>query len=414
MVTDMGLRERLPDQLRGLALLGIVLVNMPFLALSNAGFTEAHSPGVADRVTEFIVVAFAQGKFYLLFAFLFGYSLSLMLRRRSADGLRRYRWRLVGLAVLGVAHATLFFIGDILLSYAVLGVALLWFVGRSDRVVLRGALAAYAVGISVLAAVVFAVAAAPQSAGEASFVADPATLDGALRGSFADGAAARLAALPEVLVVLGALNWSLALAMFLLGLAAGRRGVLARPQEHARLWRRLLLAGTVVGLPGGLVSALLTATGDHSAAQETLGVALGFATAPFLTGAYVALAARWTNRRALAVLEPAGRMSLTGYLGESILLSAIFCGWGLGLFGQLSAFPAALVAIAVWLALDVFATLWLARHRYGPFEWLLRAWSYRTWPPMRRHRPTEHPTGLAQPEPSSRLSPRGDDQPRGA
>lgn len=405
MVAEVGARERLPDQLRGLALLGIVLVNMPFLALSSAGFTEAHAGNTADRVTEFIVVAFAQGKFYLLFAFLFGYSLSLMLRRRSTDGLRRFRRRLIGLAVLGIGHATLFFIGDILLSYAVLGVALLWFVGRSDRVALRGALVAYAAGIVVLAAVAVSAAAAPQPAGESGFVADWAALDAALRGSFADGAAARLTALPEVLIVLGVLNWSLALAMFLLGMVAGRRGVLARPQEHTGLWRRLLVAGAVVGLPGGVVSALLTATGDRSAAQETLGVALGFATAPFLTGAYVALAARWTNRRALTVLEPAGRMSLTGYLGESILLSAIFCGWGLGLLGQLSAFPAALVAIGVWLALDVFASLWLARYRYGPFEWLLRAWSYRTWPPIRIDRPTERAAIPPRPGTSGRAEP---------
>lgn len=387
MTSQEGARERLPDQLRGLALLGIVLVNMPFLALSNAGFTGAHVRGVADRVTEFLVVALAQGKFYLLFAFLFGYSLSLMLRRRSSDGVRRYRRRLVALAVLGFGHAVLFFVGDILISYAVLGVALLFFVRRDDRVALRGALIAYLVGVVVLVAVVASVAAAPPTAGNAGFVADPAVVDAALRGSFTDAAQARLTALPEVLVVLGVLNWSFALAMFLLGLVAGRRGVLASPQRYAGLWRRLLIAGAVVGLPGGLFSAVLTATGDDSAVRETLGVAVGFATAPLLTGAYVALAARCTRRRAMAVLEPAGRMSLTGYLGESILLSAVFCGWGLGLFGQLSVFPAAVIAVGVWLALDGFATWWLTRYRYGPFEWLLRAWAYRTRPPMRIDHP---------------------------
>lgn len=83
-------------------------------------------------------------------------------------------------------------------------------------------------------------------------------------------------------------------------------------------------------------------------------------------------------------------MSLTGYLGESILLAAVFCGWGLGLFGRLGAFPAALIALAVWFALEVFARAWLSRFAYGSFEWLLRAWSYRAWPPLRRPQPTDH------------------------
>ncbi len=98
----------------------------------------------------------------------------------------------------------------------------------------------------------------------------------------------------------------------------------------------------------------------------------------------MALAARRTHGRVLALVAPAGRMSLTGYLGESILLGAIFCGWGLGLFGELTTFPSALIALGAWLVLEVFAKLWLTRWRYGPFEWLLRAWSDLSVPPMRR------------------------------
>lgn len=379
-------RERLPDQLRGLALLGIVLVNMPFLALSNAGFTDASLDGPADRVTQFLVVAFAQGKFYLLFSFLFGYSLTLLLRRRSGDGLRRYRRRLAGLAVLGAAHAVLFFIGDILMSYAVLGLALLWFVSRSDRIALRGAAVAYAVGLAVLTLAVLGSSGGPGTA--AGIVDDAAAVDATFAGSFLDAAQARVGALPGALTVQVALNWSLALAMFLLGMVAGRRGLLARPEEHRALWHRLLVAAAVVGLPGGLVSAVLFGDPDASERTQVLGVAIGFGTAPFLTAGYVALAALATRSRVLSAMAPAGRMSLTGYLGESILLSAIFCGWGLGLFGELTAFPAALVALAVWLVLDLFAHVWLRRYRYGPFEWVLRAWSYRRRPPFRRA-PTE-------------------------
>ena len=376
-------RLALPDQLRGLALLGIVLVNMPFLALGSAGFTPQSTVGAADKVTEFVVVAFAQGKFYLLFSFLFGYSLTLLLRHRSVDGLTRYRRRLVGLAVLGIAHATLFFIGDILLSYALLGLALLWFVNRSDKTALIGAALAYVIGASVLLLVAWSVVAEGGS-GSGGIVPDAAALDRALLGTFGEAAFGRAAALPYALVFQALFNWSFALTMFLLGLVAGRRGLLAHPEKHRTLWQRLLVLACLIGLPGALASATLFTTSAAETAQQTVAVVIGFATAPALTAGYVALAALGTRSRVLAMVAPAGRMSLTGYLGESILLAAIFCGWGLGLLGRLTAFPAALVALAVWAGLEVFARTWLARFQYGPFEWLLRAWSYRLSPPMRR------------------------------
>jgi uncharacterized protein len=126
---------------------------------------------------------------------------------------------------------------------------------------------------------------------------------------------------------------------------------------------------------------LTTAAGS---VQQAVAVVLGFSTAPALAGGYVALAALLTRSRVLAAVEPAGRMSLTGYLGESVLLSAVFCGWGLGLLGQLTAFPPAMVALAVWAALEIFSKLWLRRFRYGPSEWLLRAVAYRRLPVLRR------------------------------
>ncbi|WP_158263716.1 DUF418 domain-containing protein [Deinococcus arcticus] len=375
-----GERQALPDQLRGLALLGIVFVNMPYLAMTHGGLTPALVVSGLDGVLAWLIVALAQGKFYLLFSFLFGYSLTLLLQSRRGDGLRRYRRRLLALGVLGLLHAALLFIGDILLSYAVLGLALPWFAARRTRTALRGAAATYVMGAGLLALVALgSLAAGPGSAG---FVEDAAALDRAVQGGVLEAARARLAALPGVLLTLGILNWSLALSMFLLGLVAGRLGVLRRPERYRPLWRRLLLLGAVVGLPGGAASAWLTLSSDS--AQQVLGVALGFLTAPALTGAYVALAALNPAARLLRLAAPAGRMSLTGYLGESLLLGLLFAGWGLGWYGGLSLSLTVLVTLGVWLALDLFAHLWLRHFTAGPFEWLLRAWTNGRWSPLRR------------------------------
>ena len=367
-------RQALPDQLRGFALLGIIVVNMPFLAVSNIGTGELQLSNLSDKVVAFLIVALAQGKFYLLFAFLFGYSLTLILKSRSTNGVRRYLRRLVGLAVLGAGPAYLFFIGDILMSYALLGLVLLLFIGRSTRTVLFASAFSYVIGLALLALVFFETRGAESSAG--GFITNPTALDEAIRGSFLDSVVGRANVLPEALLVQLVINWFPALSMFLLGLAAGRVGLLSDPAKNKTLWRSCVIVGVLVGLPAGITSAWLALVPeDPTGVYGIAGVVVGFALAPALSAGYVGAIALLSHRRFMSYAEPAGRMSLTGYLGESILLAAIFCGWGLGLFGVLSLTQALLVALGVWIALELFAKQWLRSFAYGPFEWILRSWS---------------------------------------
>ena len=367
-------RQALPDQLRGFALLGIIVVNMPFLAVSNIGVWELQLSNLSDKVVAFLIVALAQGKFYLLFAFLFGYSLTLILKSRSTNSINRYLRRLIGLALLGAGHAYLFFIGDILMSYAILGLVLLLFIGRSTRTVLFASAFSYVIGLALLALVFFETRSAENSAG--GFITNPTALDEAIRGTFLDSVVGRANALPEALLVQLVINWFPALSMFLLGLAAGRVGLLSDPAKNITLWRSCVIVGVLVGLPAGITSAWLALVPeDPTGVYGIAGVVVGFALAPALSAGYVGAIALLSHRRFMSYAEPAGRMSLTGYLGESILLAAIFCGWGLGLFGALSLTKALLVALGVWIALEIFAKQWLRSFAYGPFEWTLRSWS---------------------------------------
>jgi uncharacterized protein len=367
-------RQALPDQLRGFALLGIIVVNMPFLAVSNIGVWELQLSNLSDKVVAFLIVALAQGKFYLLFAFLFGYSLTLILKSRSTNSINRYLRRLIGLALLGAGHAYLFFIGDILMSYALLGIVLLLFIGRSTRTVLFASAFSYIIGLALLALVYFETRSAENSAG--GFITNPTALDDAIKGSFLDSVVGRANALPEALLVQLVINWFPALSMFLLGLAAGRVGLLSDPAKNKTLWRSCVIVGVLVGLPAGIASAWLALVPeDPTGIYGIAGVVVGFALAPALSAGYVGAIALLSDRRFMSYAEPAGRMSLTGYLGESILLAAIFCGWGLGFFGVLNLTQALFVALGVWIALEIFAKQWLRSFAYGPFEWTLRSWS---------------------------------------
>jgi uncharacterized protein len=367
-------RQTLPDQLRGFALLGIIVVNMPFLAVSNIGIWEMQLSNLSDKVVAFLIMALAQGKFYLLFAFLFGYSLTLILKSRSTNSIKKYLRRLVGLALLGAGHAYLFFIGDILMSYALLGIVLLLFIGRSMRTVLFASVFSYLIGLVLLTLVFFETRGTESSAG--GFISNPDALDKALTGSFLDSVVGRANAIPEALLVQLFINWFPAMSMFLLGLAAGRIGLLSDPTKNKTLWRKCVIVGVFVGLPAGIASAWLALVPeDPNGVYGIAGVVVGFALAPALSAGYVGAIALLSHRRFMSYTEPAGRMSLTGYLGESILLAAIFCGWGLGLFGLLSLTQALIVALGVWIALELFAKLWLRNFAYGPFEWILRSWS---------------------------------------
>jgi uncharacterized protein len=169
----------------------------------------------------------------------------------------------------------------------------------------------------------------------------------------------------------------MAFAAFTVGLRASRHQLLANPAAHINIWRRLALWGWAIGLPLQAIAAWLqvsaVATGEQMSVSGSAGLALGFITAPILTVGYIGSIALLIVRKPhfLSVMEPAGRMSLTVYIGESALLSVIFAGYGLGYFGQWGALPVVLTGIASWAVLSIFAWLWMKRFNQGPLERVL-------------------------------------------
>jgi uncharacterized protein len=360
-----------------MALLGIVVVNVPFLGISTNGFTTDSIRGPLDAATAFVVVLLAQGKFYLLFSFLFGYSAAFILRDNSTANRRRFRRRLVVLGCIGLLHAVFLFIGDILLTYALLGFGLLALAGRSDQALRRWAIGSMAAGVLVLVLVAIA-ALSVLEPGTAPGATALTELDSALaHGSFLEAAAARVNALPDVLVTVLILQGCMAFSAFCWGLLASRSQLLAVPESRETLWRRTAIVGLGVGLPLQVVAAGLQVSdlGDGLIATPAndVGTALGFATSPIMAAGYLGLLGWGLSRRPglLAITQAAGRSSLSLYIGESVLLSLLFCGYGLGMFGQWGAFAVVLSGVAAWLLLEILAKAWLDWFPQAPLERLL-------------------------------------------
>lgn len=365
-------RQVLPDRLRGLALLGIVIVNAPFLGISVEGFTQQSISGPLDLATMFAVISLAEGKFYLLFSFLFGYSASFILKDQSRPNRRRYLRRLIGLFLFGMIHAVFFFSGDILITYSLLGLFLFFISRYSDRAVKKWAITAAAISVLITSSIAaVGVVTAEEETG-------PEFLQQALTsGTFVDAAAARFETLPLFFILLLLLQGPMAFFAFLLGLLAFRNNLLASPEKYSLLWRKLTIWGWSVGLPLQVVAAALQVTaladGVPSSPMAMFGLGLGLISAPILTAGYISTVVLLVQRKPtfLSFMAPAGQMSLTVYLSESIVLSFVFAAYGLGYFGQWGAFPVVVAGVVTWAILTIASNYWLKKFSQGPFEKVL-------------------------------------------
>ena len=147
-------RDAVPDVLRGFALWGIIVVNVAYFSTSvSLGVSAESLGGTEDIVAAFLVQALASGKFYLLVSFLFGYSAHYLLAKKD-NGRTRWVTRSCGLVALGVAHAALFFIGDILFLYGLLAFTVLAFYGKSRGVIIGWIAWLYGIFAALLTSVV--------------------------------------------------------------------------------------------------------------------------------------------------------------------------------------------------------------------------------------------------------------------
>lgn len=379
------------DVLRGFALFGILLMNIEaFSGPLDLSFTgiDPHWQGL-DYWADAFVYVFVQGKFFTLFSLLFGAGFAVMAQRASQAGREFnnfYLRRSLALLLIGLAHALLLWSGDILVAYALLSLVLLafreaprsWLPALGTSAYLGAALLMLLLG--AIMSLVPADALAPQvAAAQASIEAQRQAYG---QGSYALAVVQRLRDFGTSLGAL-LLVGPQVLGMFLIGAWFARSGAIAEPGSYPRLWAGLRW----LSLPCGLLVMLCSVwilpylAPGHFDLRSASAYALTSVAGLLMCLGYLAWGVRWSHL--LRCLAPAGRMALSNYLGQSLICTLVFYGYGLGWFEQMGRAWQLLFALGVFVLQVLLSHLWLRWFRYGPVEWLWRAVTYLQLPPMR-------------------------------
>ncbi len=397
------------DVIRGLAVLGILVMNIISFGKVAAAYMNPTATGPlegADSLVWWLSHLLFDMKMMSLFSMLFGAGIVLFASRLADRGARsgilHYR-RMAALLLIGLAHAYLLWHGDILVAYALCGMALYPLRNLSPRVllVLGVILLSIASGIFLAAGLSMqgiegetddpeAVAFAAEM--EAMWTPTPQQVEeevSAIRGSWLDSLPFRAEFAFEMQTEMF-LFWGLwrVSGLMLLGMALFKVGFLTGRCSGGTYLVILLAFGL-----GGLALALLGAW-QNIVRDWTWQYSL-FAGSQFNYWGSVAVALAWASATALWVnsgklracittLAAVGRMAMTNYLMQTILCTAFFYGWGFGYFERLSRAELLGVVGVVWALQLAWSPLWLRYFRFGPAEWVWRSATYGRLQPMRR------------------------------
>jgi uncharacterized protein len=417
------------DVLRGVAVCGILLMNIPFMGLLwNSAGPDYPAVANADWIAFTIQRVGFEGAMRGLFTLLFGAGMAVMLRHAPQDAAgatspagQAYLTRCFGLMLLGVAQFALFlWPGEILFNYGVCGLALLLF-RRADIRLLLTAAAALLIAISVSfgegnlnqSEMLRTAAAADQAQAAKQKLTKEQTEALEARAEVMRNvhvpADVRAKERAERTSFPGVLAWSTkewvkfnfregvletlaeSLAFMLIGVALYRMKVLTG-ERSLKLYAAMAAVGFGLGLAvrgfrlawqwqvGFEPDAGLWSWGGLVYEFPRLMLTLGF------VGLVVMLYKLGALKWLAGGLKAIGRLALTNYIGQSVITSVLF--YGLGWFDRFGFAALMGICVAVWIAQGVFSVLWLKRWEMGPAEWLLRSLTYGKLKPLGRTRPT--------------------------
>jgi uncharacterized protein len=399
------------DVLRGVAVMGIFSVNvigfaMPDPAYLNpAAYGGATGANLAVWALNFILI---DNKMRCLFSALFGASLLLVAERAEAAGrspAATHYSRMLWLLVFGLLHFYLVWDGDILSLYAPVGMVAYAFRRFPPERLVAAAIVFLLIDSAIMVelwrgyAAGEAAAHAPHASAatllqwrsdaedliplaQADLARDLATYRGGWAGIVAHRFDDNALGPVTNLILVGPQT----LGLMLLGMAGLRSGFLTGAWRASR-YRRFAVLGVAIGLPAHAVIAWWTWRSGFPGAL-VFGSYFLFSM-PFYylqAGAYAAALVLLARRGGALVarLASVGRAAFSNYLGTSLVASALFYGFGLGLYGRLVRLEAWLAVPLLWALMLLWSKPWLERWRYGPFEWLWRSLARGRPQPMRR------------------------------
>ncbi|MCG5529909.1 DUF418 domain-containing protein [Halorhodospira halochloris] len=377
------------DLLRGVAVLGILVVNIQLFAMPVAGVL---SPKLVselqggDFIVWFVSHVLFEGKFIALFSALFGASIVMLTQIHRSKGLDHWacHWRrMAALGLIGIAHGVLLWMGDILFLYALIGMLAFLFVDRDVRYLLTWGIIIFAVPIVAYVVAGWGISELPVSGFVALASSAPSvheqvvTAVNAYQGSWMEQLQQRLTevATRYFVGIPTSLGW-LVLGCMLVGMAGYKSGFLTASWS-ARSYIKTSLWGFVVGITLSIAGVMHREAYDWEIlsgfliADQLNQIAIPFTAIGWAALVMLIYKQGWLQK-ALWPLVAVGRTALSCYLLQTLLCTAIFYGFGLGLYGELTRVEQLVVVIGVWLALLLAAPLWLYRFRMGPAEWLLR------------------------------------------
>lgn len=431
-LAPVGLSERIGaiDVARGVALLGILFVNIHYMGESSGIYFASRPPADATPISSaawYLYHVLCEAKFYPLFSMLFGAGLAIQFdraRQRSSSWILTPIRRLLTLLFIGIAHALLVWYGDILVTYAILGFWMILFA----RLPLKwlGIVASFLLFVSLTFLLLTVVSTAfgghySQQKPVSEFVLDSRPpldqlVDGLMRRTLTgpwDAAWQELEARAMRDGPYGqafgmrAITWGITAAftlfaggtqillLFVIGAILVRTGFFLPTNS---LWhRRFAIGGLVLGLPAAIISAIASPFQAQTWGTAVYAFMQTFG-GPVLSLGYLGCIMLWANSDRATVLQRifanTGRMGLTSYLLCSILGTAIFYHWGLGWVGETTVAQRLVFAIVVYAIVAAFASFWLRSFAFGPVEWFWRSMTYLRFPPLLK-RETEPATTLA-------------------
>ncbi|MGM0846629.1 MAG: DUF418 domain-containing protein [Bacillota bacterium] len=388
------------DIIRGFALFGIFLVNMPafhsadFLRSINA--VEAEYSG-ADYWLDLFFALFIDMKFFTIFSFLFGLGFYIFMSRAEEKGLnvtRLYLRRILGLFLFGAAHLILLWFGDILHTYALTGLLLLAFYKRRIKTMIIWAFCLLFAINALFSLTLLLPSGLLEGINDMSVTTYNEQfdeyVDAYTTASYGELISYRLGAeipwimfnaIPAMIPVL---------AMFLFGLAAGKAGIFKRDTPHLGLIRKIRTISFLVSIPLVTLLALykleIIGEGVKNSTYVQVFTSLSGVTLCFFYISALTLLLKkgqWQNR--LRPLGFVGQMALTNYLAQTIICVLIFV--GLDLYEEVSLWEGTLIALVIFAAQMIFSYFWLKKFQFGPFEWLWRSFTYGRFQSMKKKDP---------------------------